>query len=107
MSETGIWLVILGGMLVTFLTRLSFIMLLPEEWLTESFQRALRFVPPAVLAAIILPELLVSSGDLTLSPENHRLLAGMLAAIFAWRFQNTWVTIGAGMLGLWLLSAVG
>lgn len=107
MSEAEIWLVIFGGMLVTFFTRLSFVMLLPEEWLTHSFERALRFVPPAVLAAIILPELLVSSGELALSLRNHRLLAGMLAAIFAWRFQNTWITIGAGMLGLWLLTAVG
>lgn len=106
MAEPTIWIIILGGMAVTYLTRLSFILLLPEDWLSESFKRSLRFVPPAVLSAIILPELLAPAGMLDPSLHNHRLLAGALAALVAWRFQNTWITIGVGMLALWLLSGV-
>jgi branched-subunit amino acid transport protein len=104
-TEADIWTIILGGMVATFLTRLSFILLLPQSWLSEPFERVLRFVPPAVLSAIILPELLVPAGSLDLSLQNHRLLAGALAALAAWRLQNTWITIGVGMLALWLLSA--
>lgn len=104
MIEAHIWMIILGGMVVTFLTRLSFILLLPESWLSPSFQRALRFVPPAVLSAIILPELLAPAGSFDLSLQNHGLLAGGLAALVAWRFQNTWLTIAVGMLALGVLS---
>jgi branched-subunit amino acid transport protein len=48
----------------------------------------------------------VPSGKLAISLTNPHLLAGIFAAITAWRFQNTWITIGVGMLGFWLFSAI-
>lgn len=106
MSNTSIWMVILGGMLATYATRLSFLVLLPHDRLPLLARRALRFVPPAVLAAIILPALVRPSGLLDLSLGNERLLAGTLAALAAWRFRNTWVTIAAGMVALWILGSI-
>ncbi len=106
MSEQELWVIVLGGMLVTYALRLSFIALIPLEWLPSILHRSLRFVPPAVLAALITPELLSPQGALDLSLQNHRLLAGGLAALVAWRFRNTWLTIAAGMLALWLLSLI-
>src|SRR5512133_1924470 len=97
------WLIIILAGLLTFGIRLSFIATYgrwqPPEW----FQRALRYMPPAVLSAIILPEMLISSGQLNLSPLNPRLLAGLLAIVIAWRTRNTFLTILLGMLGLYLM----
>jgi uncharacterized membrane protein len=45
------------------------------------FSEAMRFVPPAVLSAIILPELVVRNGAIDLSLTNPRLIAGALAAL--------------------------
>jgi branched-subunit amino acid transport protein len=67
-------------------------------------QRALRFVPPAVLSAIIFPELLLPQGTLDLSPGNPRLVAGLLAALAAWRTKNVLVTIVIGMAALLILQ---
>ncbi len=67
-------------------------------------RRALRYVPPAVLAALALPELVLVERSLLLSPANPRLLAGLLAAIVAWRTRNLWLTIGAGMGSFFLLG---
>jgi branched-subunit amino acid transport protein len=67
-------------------------------------QRALRFVPAAVLSAIIFPELLVWDGTLFLSPANPRLIAGILAALIAWRTKNVLFTIGVGMVVLLALQ---
>ncbi len=106
MSTAALWAIILGGMAATYTTRLSFLVLVPHERLPLAARRALRFVPPAVLAAIILPELTRPGGTLDLSVGNVRLLAGALAALVAWRFKNTWLTIGAGMIALWALSAI-
>ena len=106
MSELALWAIILGGMLVTYAIRLSFIALIPIERLPSLLLRSLRFVPPAILAALITPDLLSPLGDLDLSLQNHRLLAGVLAALVAWRFRNTWLTIAAGMLALWLLPLI-
>jgi branched-subunit amino acid transport protein len=69
-------------------------------------QQALRFVPPAVLSAIIFPELLRPGGALDLSFGNVRLLAGVLAAAVAWRTKNVLLTIGVGMVALWVLQVV-
>ncbi len=67
------------------------------------FRHGLRYVPPAVLAALITPELFSPGGSLDLSFGNERLLAGALAFLVAWRTRSTWLTIAAGMLALWML----
>jgi branched-subunit amino acid transport protein len=104
MDSTMLWAIILGGMLMTYATRLSFIALIPHEKMPALFLRSLRYVPPAVLAALIAPELLFIAGDLQISLSNYRLLAGFVASMVVWRTKNTWFTITAGMGTLWLLS---
>jgi branched-subunit amino acid transport protein len=102
----NVWLLLIGMGLVTYAIRLSLIVLIGRVDVPPLIQRALRFVPPAVLSAIIFPELLRPGGTLDLSPGNVRLLAGVLAAGVAWRTKNVLLTIGVGMVALWVLQAV-
>lgn len=104
MNDLALWGIILGSMLVTYAQRLSFIALIPAGWLPPALHRGLRLVPPAVLAALIAPEIIRPAGPVDISIQNHYLLAGSIAALAAWRFRNTWLTIAVGMLALWLLS---
>lgn len=97
------WGIMLAAGLLTYLIRLSFIWLLGRRQVSPTLQQALRFVPPAVLSAIIFPELLMPTGRLDLSLGNTRLLAGLLAALVAWRTRNAVLTILVGMVSLWLL----
>jgi len=106
MSRLYLWTIILGGLLVTYLTRLSFILLVPLERFPERLRRGLRFVPPAVLAALITPELLRPRGVWDFSLGNERLLAGVVAMLVAWRTKNTWLTIALGMFCLWFFSTI-
>ncbi len=92
--------------LLTFLTRLSFIALLGRFELPPLAARALRFVPPAVLSAIIVPELALRGGELQLGWRNARLLAGLAAALVAWKSRNVFLTIAVGMAALWGLQAL-
>ena len=101
-----VWLSMILAGLVTYATRLSFILLLGRRRAPNFLVRALRFVPPAVLAAIVFPELLMPNGRLFISFTNLRLLAGLLAILVAWRTRNAVVTIVVGMLALWGLQAV-
>ena len=99
-----LWLTILLMGFVTYTLRLSFIVLL-ERWdIPPLVRRGLRFVPPAVLSAIIFPEVLRPNGALDLSPDNARLIAGLLAALVAWSTKNMLLTIAVGMGALWILS---
>jgi branched-subunit amino acid transport protein len=100
------WLIIIGMGVVTYGIRLSSIVLLGKREFPLLIQRALRFVPPVVLSAIIFPELFQHSGQFDLSLTNARLIAGVLASIVAWRTKNVLVTIVVGMITLWLLQVL-
>jgi branched-subunit amino acid transport protein len=98
----NIWFIMLALGLLTFLTRLSFIALHNRWRPPELFRRALHFVPVAVLTAIVIPELIMHSGPLDLSPLNPRLIAGVIAIFIAWRTRNTVLTIVSGMAVFWV-----
>jgi len=102
----NIWVVMLLGGLITFGIRFSLIYLLTEGrfHIPETIRRALHYVPPAVLSAIVFPELFLHNGSLNLSLDNYRLLAGLVAALAAWSSKNILVTILAGMIALFLLQ---
>ena len=104
--ETGILIAIIVMGVLTYATRLSFISLFSSHNIPAGVKRALRFVPAAVFAAIILPALVNPSGVIDISWQNTRILAGIVAALIAWKTRNVLVTIVAGMvilLGLNLL----
>ncbi|MDK1044509.1 MAG: AzlD domain-containing protein [Anaerolineales bacterium] len=105
MSRPEIWLIIVGGTILTYLVRLSFTVLVPPDRLSPIFSRGLAYIPPAVLAAIVLPELLLMEGEITISFANPELVSGIMAALVAWRLKSTWVTIATGMVALWLLTS--
>ncbi len=106
MSGITLWLTLLGMGAITYAIRLSFILLWGRKAVPSWVQRALRFVPPAVLSAIIFPEILRPTGGWNLSPANPRLLAALVAALIAWRTRNALLTIIAGMAVLFMTQAL-
>ncbi|MCA9925026.1 MAG: AzlD domain-containing protein [Anaerolineales bacterium] len=102
----NIWLIIIGMGIITYLIRLTPILLLERVGLRDELRQALRFVPAAVLSAIVFPELLMPDGTLDISLGNERLLAGLLAGVVAWRTKNVLITIAVGMAALWILQAI-
>src|SRR5579862_7333787 len=101
-----LWLMMLviGG--VTYAIRLSCIGLLGQKEMPAFLSKALRFVPITVLPAIIMPQLFLRNNALALSIQNPRWMAGILAAIVAWRTRNVLLTIAVGMVALWALEFV-
>lgn len=97
------WIVIAGAGAVTFLMRASFILFADPQKFPHGFRVALAFVPPAVLAAIVLPGLASPAGALDLTLANPRWIAGLVAIGVAMRMRNPLASILAGMATLWLL----
>lgn len=89
---------------LTYLMRASFIAPNMRAALPPGLERAMRFIPPAVLMALVVPDLIGHSGTLDLSPCNARLLAGLVAFLLAWRTRRVAPPLIGGMLTLWLLS---
>jgi branched-subunit amino acid transport protein len=103
----NLWITILIIGLLTFAIRLSFILLFGVIEVPGLLRRALRFVPAAVLSAIILPDLLLRDQQLALGLGNDRLLAGVAAIGVAWFSKNVLLTIAVGMAVFVGLGLIG
>jgi len=101
----SLWLTMIFAGMVTYAIRLSFILLIGIREPPDLVRRALRYVPPAVLTAIVFQELFVSNSGLNISLGNPRLLAGLVAIFVAWRTKNALLTIVVGMIALWGFQA--
>ena len=107
MTEANLFLVVIGMGAITYGLRAGSLMLgerLPNwPWL-NSF---LRFVPAAVLSAILAEVTLISNNTINLSPlTNHRLVAAVLASLVAWRTRHVLLTIAVGMIAMWILQGI-
>lgn len=90
-------LLITGMALVTFLIRYPALAILGRITLPVALIRALRYVPVAVLTAIIVPLMVMPDGTLDLSFSNAFLGAGIASTLIAWRSKNLLLTIVLGM----------
>ncbi len=102
----SLWLTILAIGAATYGLRVAFLARGTPGTLSPLVQEMLRFVPVAVLSALIFPALLQPASALDISTGNPRLFAGLLAGLVAWRTKNALVTVGAGLATLWVLQAV-
>jgi len=100
----NIWLVMLAGGLITFGIRFVLIFLFGKFEIPPTLRRALHYVPPAVLSAMVFPELLIRESHIALALGNTRLLAGLVAIVVAWFSKNTLLTIVAGMVALFTMQ---
>ena len=98
----NLWLTMLLAGAATFAIRLSFIGAAGRIDAPAWFRRMLRFVPIAALTALVWPDLLIASGQLTLG--EPRLAASIIAAIVAWKTRSVSLTICVGMLALWVIQ---
>jgi branched-subunit amino acid transport protein len=99
-----VWALIFGAAAITFLLRLSFLGALKPHQLTPRVRAPLRFVAPALFAAIVVPQVLMRDDAIALTSDNLRLLAALAAAVVAWFTRSTAWTILGGMSALWLLQ---
>lgn len=91
-----LWTAIILSGIGTYVMRASFLVFAHRlADVPPGIQRLLRQIPPAALAAIVVPALLRPEGQLDL--WQPRLLAGVVAALVAWRTRNIALTLAVGI----------
>ena len=91
-----VWPVIVVSGAGTYAMRASFLAVAHRmASVPPGVARVLRQIPPAALAAIVVPALVRPEGHLDLF--QPRLFAGLLAALVAWRTRNVGITLIVGM----------
>ena len=99
MSSADLWTaaVIIGMTLITVITRSFFFLSERAGALPSSAHRGLQYAPIAALAAVIVPEIVMSRGTLLQTWQDARLFAVFVAtAWYYWR-RGLLGTILAGM----------
>jgi len=91
-------LMIAGMAIVTFGIRYLMFGMSDRLTLSPAILNALRYVPPVVLTAIIVPAILMPTGEtLEVSWENARLVGAIAAFTTGWFTKNLLWTIVIGM----------
>ena len=91
-----IWTAIVVAGIGTYAMRASFLVFAHRlADVPPGVQRLLRQIPPAALAAIVIPALLRPEGQLDL--WQPRFLAGAVAALVAWKTRNIALTLVVGI----------
>ncbi len=101
-------LLVIGGMaLITFLIRYSMFVVAGRTEFPRWFRDALRYVPPAVLSAIIAPSVLMPAGEGLVLGVGSPHLAGALAAFIVGKLTGKLLAvIVTGMAVFWIWRAV-
>ena len=97
-------LAIIGGMaVITFLIRYSMFAVAGKTEFPRWFREVLRFVPPAVLSAIIAPSVFFPTGEGLVLGIGSPHLAGAVAAFIVGKLTgNLLAVIVTGMAVFWL-----
>ncbi|MBL0386642.1 AzlD domain-containing protein [Tumebacillus sp. ITR2] len=103
MDEQTIWLTILGMSLVTVIPRLLPVWLLAGRTLPPLVVTWLRYVPVAVLAAMLAPSLVLQEGHLDFSWSNLYFWVSLPTIAVAWKTRNLFLTVITGMGGIALV----
>jgi branched-subunit amino acid transport protein len=97
MEQTTVLLTLLGMSLVTYLPRLLPAWFLRGRELPAFLVAWLRYVPVAVLSALLLPSLLVQNGKFALAWNNLYLWAALPSVFVAWKTKSLFATVLTGM----------
>lgn len=98
MAETTVLMTLIGMAVVTFLPRLIPAWFLRGRELPPFLISWLSYVPVAVLAALLLPSLLIEDNQINLSMNNLYLWAAIPAGLVAWKRKSLFGTVITGMV---------
>jgi branched-subunit amino acid transport protein len=107
MEENTVIIVIFAMAAVTYLPRLIPLWALSGKKLPEPVVSWLRQVPPAVLAALLLPSVLMPGGRLALGSDNLFLWAAIPTLIAAVISKSLFLPVIIGMLVVILARLLG
>jgi branched-subunit amino acid transport protein len=100
-----LWVVIVVVGALNYLSRLSFIALFARRSMPPLLARALKYVPAAMLTALILP-MVVDWQGMDTDFTTPKVVAAIVAAACAFVTRSTLKTLAVGMVSLWALQLV-
>ena len=101
-----LWSVVAIVGVLNYLSRVSFIAIFARRHMPALLARAFRYVPAAMLTALVLPMVVAAPGAPLLA-SAPKVVAAVVAGVVAFATHSTLKTLAAGMLALWALQFAG
>lgn len=93
--------------LVTYLTRVAMLAYSNRVAMPQVIQRSLKYIPAAILSALIFPGVFTPQGRLSFSPANPYLLAAVVTTAIVILTKKPVLGIVLGIGAMILLRALG
>tara|TARA_B100001173_G_scaffold246112_1_gene216431 strand:+ start:438 stop:755 length:318 start_codon:yes stop_codon:yes gene_type:complete len=100
------WLSIIIAGVLTYLTRMTMIVLVRRDMLGAKIKAVLEYVPSAVFPAIIFPAIFINDYGLFVEINDPKIFGAIVAVIVGYFSKNIISTILAGLLSYWFLIFV-
>ena len=100
-----LWAVIVIVGALNYVSRLSFIAIFARRRVPPLLARAFRYVPAAMLTALVLPMVAGAPGEPWV-PALPKIVAALVAGAVAFATHSTLSTLAVGMAALWTLQAL-
>ncbi|HSU43322.1 MAG TPA: AzlD domain-containing protein [Casimicrobiaceae bacterium] len=101
-----LWSVVAIVGVLNYLSRVSFIAIFARRHVPVLLARAFRYVPAAMLTALVLP-MVVAAPAAPVLASAPKIVAAIVAGAVAFVTHSTLKTLAAGMLTLWALQFAG
>lgn len=99
----SIWISIIIAGIINYLTRLSSVLLIKPEKLSDNTKIILSFVPSAVFPAIIFPAVFLNDTNTLVEFNNPKIIGFIVAVIIGYISKNIITTIIAGLVSYWIV----
>lgn len=103
MNSYYLWSSIIPLSIGTFLIRSSFIFLSDKLKLNDEIKLLFSYIPASVLPALLGPMVYFHKGEIDFFNYHERLIAFLFGCIICFYTKNIFLTIIAGLLGLYFL----
>tara|TARA_B100001248_G_scaffold222075_1_gene178447 strand:+ start:195 stop:509 length:315 start_codon:yes stop_codon:yes gene_type:complete len=99
----SIWISIIIAGIINYLTRLSSVLLIKPEKLSDNTKIILSYVPSAVFPAIIFPAVFLNDTNTLLEFDNPKIIGFIVAVIIGYVSKNIITTIIVGLVSYWIV----
>ena len=97
------WLSITIAGVLTYFTRMTMIVLVKRDFLSEKIKAVLAYVPSAVFPAIIFPAIFINDYGAYIEINDPKIFGALVAIIVGYFSRNVIATIFSGLLSYWFI----
>ena len=100
------WFTIIIAGILTYFTRMTMIVLVRRDLLSEKIKAVLAYVPSAVFPAIIFPAIFINDYGTYIEMNDPKIFGALVAIIVGYFSRNVIATIFSGLLSYWIIIFV-